>query len=194
MRDKPDRFQPVETWATDPAPWPSPRARPESRSKRCIFIATCWRSPMPSRARFSKPEQTKCSFAVRRWHSPLVLAAISSFRCAAGVPRFFCLPVRPTSFSTASQNTAERVMTAPTAYRAMTQGASQRDLAHVRCFVSAGEHLPFSTFRDWESQPAGESLTGSVRPSCCTSSSPVGCRRRSRAQRDARCPVTPPLS
>jgi 2-aminobenzoate-CoA ligase len=43
------------------------------------------------------------------------------------------------------------VMTAPTAYRAMTQSASQRNLTHVRHFVSAGEHLPLSTFRGWES-------------------------------------------
>ena len=41
------------------------------------------------------------------------------------------------------------LMTAPTAYRAMTEGAAKRDLAHVRHYVSAGEHLPAATLESW---------------------------------------------
>jgi 2-aminobenzoate-CoA ligase len=41
------------------------------------------------------------------------------------------------------------VMTAPTAYRAMTERARSIDFEHVRHFVSAGEHLPTPTFDAW---------------------------------------------
>ncbi|HEX3431108.1 MAG TPA: AMP-binding protein [Rhizomicrobium sp.] len=41
------------------------------------------------------------------------------------------------------------LMTAPTAYRAMTEGAERRDLSHVRHCVSAGEHLPAATLEAW---------------------------------------------
>jgi len=41
------------------------------------------------------------------------------------------------------------LMTAPTAYRAMTEAAAKRDLSHLRHFVSAGEHLPVATLRGW---------------------------------------------
>src|SRR5437016_3821860 len=41
------------------------------------------------------------------------------------------------------------LMTAPTAYRAMMEGAAKRDLAYVRHCVSAGEHLPATTLDGW---------------------------------------------
>lgn len=41
------------------------------------------------------------------------------------------------------------LMTAPTAYRAMTESAAKRDLSHVRHYVSAGEHLPATTLEGW---------------------------------------------
>jgi 2-aminobenzoate-CoA ligase len=41
-------------------------------------------------------------------------------------------------------------MTAPTAYRAMTERAASCDLASLRHCVSAGEHLPAATLRNWE--------------------------------------------
>ncbi|HTT84169.1 MAG TPA: AMP-binding protein [Rhizomicrobium sp.] len=42
------------------------------------------------------------------------------------------------------------LMTAPTAYRVMTERASRENLSHIRHYVSAGEHLPASTLGDWE--------------------------------------------
>jgi 2-aminobenzoate-CoA ligase len=42
------------------------------------------------------------------------------------------------------------LMTAPTAYRVMTQRAARCDLRHIRHFVSAGEHLPAPTLGGWE--------------------------------------------
>jgi 2-aminobenzoate-CoA ligase len=52
------------------------------------------------------------------------------------------------------------VMTAPTAYRAMTNAAAGRDLSHVRHFVSAGEHLPAATLEDWKTATAREIVNG----------------------------------
>jgi 2-aminobenzoate-CoA ligase len=52
------------------------------------------------------------------------------------------------------------VMTAPTAYRAMTEAAAKRDLAHVRHFVSAGEHLPAATLAGWRSATDGGIING----------------------------------
>lgn len=42
------------------------------------------------------------------------------------------------------------LMTAPTAYRAMTERAARCDLSFLRHCVSAGEHLPATTLRDWQ--------------------------------------------
>jgi 2-aminobenzoate-CoA ligase len=42
------------------------------------------------------------------------------------------------------------LMTAPTAYRVMTKRASRENLAHIRHYVSAGEHLPAPTLGGWE--------------------------------------------
>lgn len=42
------------------------------------------------------------------------------------------------------------LMTAPTAYRAMTERAASRDLSFLRQCVSAGEHLPATTLRAWQ--------------------------------------------
>ena len=41
------------------------------------------------------------------------------------------------------------LMTAPTAYRAITDRAARCDLSHLRHFVSAGEHLPAPTLEGW---------------------------------------------
>jgi 2-aminobenzoate-CoA ligase len=42
------------------------------------------------------------------------------------------------------------VMTAPTAFRVMAERAARENLAHIRHFVSAGEHLPAPTLGGWE--------------------------------------------
>ena len=52
------------------------------------------------------------------------------------------------------------VMTAPTAYRAMTARAAGSDLRFVRAFVSAGEHLPASTLQAWEGASGGTIING----------------------------------
>jgi 2-aminobenzoate-CoA ligase len=52
------------------------------------------------------------------------------------------------------------VMTAPTAYRAMTARARTLDLGHVRHFVSAGEHLPIPTFEAWRSATGKSIING----------------------------------
>ncbi|MBR8740271.1 benzoate-CoA ligase family protein [Nocardiopsis sp. MG754419] len=41
------------------------------------------------------------------------------------------------------------LFTAPTAYRAMAAGRGDHDLSTLRRCVSAGEHLPAATWRDW---------------------------------------------
>jgi 2-aminobenzoate-CoA ligase len=52
------------------------------------------------------------------------------------------------------------VMTAPTAYRAMTARARSIDLGFVRHFVSAGEHLPIPTFEAWRSATGKSIING----------------------------------
>ncbi len=49
------------------------------------------------------------------------------------------------------------LMTAPTAYRAMSARAARQDLSHVRHFVSAGEHLPVPTLEGWQ-RAAGKGI------------------------------------
>ncbi|MDZ4371625.1 MAG: AMP-binding protein [Phenylobacterium sp.] len=52
------------------------------------------------------------------------------------------------------------VMTAPTAYRAMTARASEVDLRHVRRFVSAGEHLPAGSWQNWKDATGAAIVNG----------------------------------
>lgn len=52
------------------------------------------------------------------------------------------------------------VMTAPTAYRAMTAKAGRTDLGFVRAFVSAGEHLAAETQRDWQGATGQAMING----------------------------------
>jgi len=52
------------------------------------------------------------------------------------------------------------VMTAPTAYRAMTARAATADLSSVRRFVSAGEHLPAASWNAWKAATGASIING----------------------------------
>lgn len=152
MRDKPDRFQPVETWASDPA----------------LLAFTSGTTGTPKATVHFHRDVLAIADAFPR--SILETAADDVFLCSAPMAFTFGLGghlVFPLRYGGASvllpscspeqlldciaEYRPSVVMTAPTAYRAMAPNASQRNLAHVRCFVSAGEHLPLSTFQEWES-------------------------------------------
>jgi 2-aminobenzoate-CoA ligase len=152
MRDKPDRFEAVETWATDPALLAFTSGT-TGKSKATVHF---------HRDVLAIADAFPCSILEAGADEVFLCSAPMAFTFGLGGHLVFPLRCGGASVLLPSCSPDQLldciaeyrpsvVMTAPTAYRAMTQGASQRDLAHVRCFVSAGEHLPFSTFRDWES-------------------------------------------
>ncbi|HEY2447174.1 MAG TPA: AMP-binding protein [Rhizomicrobium sp.] len=161
MRDKPDKFTSVETWATDPAllaftsgttgkPKATVHFHRDVLAIADSFPRSILRAGMDDVFLCSAPMAFTFGlgghvvFPLRYGGASVLLPACSPDQLLDAITEY-----RPSV-----------LMTAPTAYRAMTTGASQRNLAHVRRFVSAGEHLPVSTFRGWEAATGQRIVNG----------------------------------
>ena len=150
MREKPDSFEAVETYSTDPAliaftSGTTGSAKATVHFHRDILaIADCFpRSILETRA----DDLFLCSAPIAFTFGlgghiifPLRYGAASVLVPPAPPPRFIELvdEYRPTV-----------MMTAPTAYRAMSRAAAAMDLSHIRACVSAGEHLSPSSYNMW---------------------------------------------
>ncbi|HEY3776644.1 MAG TPA: AMP-binding protein [Rhizomicrobium sp.] len=151
MKDKPDHFHPVETWSTDPAllaftsgTTGHPKATVHFHRDVLAIADAFPRSILQTRA----DDVFLCSapmaftfglgghlvFPLRYGATSILLPGCTPDELLDAV-----LEYRPTV-----------LMTAPTAYRAMTGRVARHDLSHVRHFVSAGEHLPVATLSSWE--------------------------------------------
>jgi 2-aminobenzoate-CoA ligase len=150
MRDKPGSFASVETYANDPAllaftsgTTGNPKATVHFHRDVLAIADAFPRSILGVRA----DDRFICSapmaftfglgghvvFPLRYGASSVLLPACSPDQLLEAMSEY-----RPSI-----------VMTAPTAYRAMTAAAAQHDLSYVRHFVSAGEHLPATTLAGW---------------------------------------------
>jgi 2-aminobenzoate-CoA ligase len=151
MQAKAESFAPVETWASDPA----------------LLAFTSGTTGNPKATVHFHRDVLAIADAFPR--SILGVCADDRFLCSAPMAFTFGLGghlVFPLRYGASSvllpactpdqllDATCEYrpsiLMTAPTAYRATTQAAANRDLAHVRHFVSAGEHLPATTLDGWQ--------------------------------------------
>jgi 2-aminobenzoate-CoA ligase len=95
MRGKPDQFDAIETWATDPA--------------LVAFTSGTTGHPKATvhfRGRSCRRGRTMSFSAALRWRSRSVSADIWCFRCAMARRLCFCPAARPTSCSTRFGNTA----------------------------------------------------------------------------------------
>jgi 2-aminobenzoate-CoA ligase len=150
MRNKPESFATVETYASDPAlvaftsgTTGNPKATVHfhrdvlaiadafPRSILGVLADDCFLCSAPMAFTFGLGGHLV--FPLRYGASSVLLPACTPGQLLDAVCDF-----RPSI-----------LMTAPTAYRGMTEGAASRDLGHVRHFVSAGEHLPAATLDDW---------------------------------------------
>ena len=150
MRGKPESFTPVETYASDPA----------------LLAFTSGTTGNPKATVHFHRDVLAIADAFPR--SILGVCADDRFLCSAPMAFTFGLGghlVFPLRYGASSvlipsctpdqllDATCEYrpsiLMTAPTAYRAMTEAAEKRDLSHLRHYVSAGEHLPAATFHGW---------------------------------------------
>jgi 2-aminobenzoate-CoA ligase len=150
MRGKPESFATVETYASDPA----------------LLAFTSGTTGNPKATVHFQRDVLAIADAFPR--SILAVRADDSFLCSApmaftfGLGGHLVFPLRYGARSVLLPATTPEqlldamceyrpsiVMTAPTAYRAMTEGAGARDLSQVRHYVSAGEHLPATTFGGW---------------------------------------------
>ncbi|HEX4077775.1 MAG TPA: AMP-binding protein [Rhizomicrobium sp.] len=150
IRDKPDRFKAVDTFATDPA----------------LVAFTSGTTGNPKATVHFHRDVLAIADAFPR--SILRTQADDLFLCSAPMAFTFGLGghlVFPLRYGAASvllpactpdelldcvvEYRPSVLMTAPTAYRAMTERAVRHDLSHVRHFVSAGEHLPLPTLEGW---------------------------------------------
>ncbi|WP_067609141.1 benzoate-CoA ligase family protein [Nocardiopsis listeri] len=78
------------------------------------------------------------------------LGGLLIFPLRAGAATVLLERPRPEALLDAvTERGATILFTAPTAYRAMLAGRGDRDLSTLRRCVSAGEHLPADTWRDW---------------------------------------------
>jgi len=158
MRDKPDHFEAVGTLASDPAllaftsgTTGKPKATVHFHRDVLAIADAFPRSILETRT----DDLFLCSapmaftfglgghlvFPLRYGAASVLLPSCSPEQLLEAIAQY-----RPTV-----------VMTAPTAYRAMTEYASRHDLHHVRHFVSAGEHLPVATLQAWKSA-AGQGI------------------------------------
>jgi 2-aminobenzoate-CoA ligase len=161
MRDKDDSFAPVPTFAADPAliaftsgTTGGPKATTHYH-RDILAIADCFpRSILQTR----ETDIFLCSAPMAFTFGlgahvifPLRYGAASILIATPSPDRFLDVVIqyRPTI-----------VMTAPTAYRAMTERAKSVDFSHVRHFVSAGEHLPTPTFDAWRAATGYNIING----------------------------------
>ena len=152
MNDKPDCFHAVETFATDPA----------------LLAFTSGTTGLPKATVHFHRDVLAIADAFPR--SILGTRADDLFLCSAPMAFTFGLGahlVFPLRYGAASvllpggtpdalldavfEYRPSVLMTAPTAYRAVTARAARQDVSYVRHFVSAGEHLPAATLEGWGS-------------------------------------------
>lgn len=150
MKEKPDGFAPVETWSTDPA----------------LLAFTSGTTGQPKATVHFHRDVLAIADAFPR--SILHTRADDVFLCSAPMAFTFGLGghlVFPLRYGAASvllptctpdemldsllEHRPTVLMTAPTAYRAMTERAGRLDLSHLRHCVSAGEHLPALSLKNW---------------------------------------------
>ncbi|HEX3666448.1 MAG TPA: AMP-binding protein [Rhizomicrobium sp.] len=151
MKQKPGQFASVETWATDPA----------------LLAFTSGTTGQPKATVHFHRDLLAIADAFPR--SILHTNADDLFLCSAPMAFTFGLGghlVFPLRYGAASLLLPGRtpdelldamveycpsiVMTAPTAYRVMTERSARENLSHVRHYVSAGEHLPAPILGSWE--------------------------------------------
>jgi 2-aminobenzoate-CoA ligase len=151
MRGKPDQFDAIETWATDPA----------------LVAFTSGTTGHPKATVHFHRDVLAIADAFPR--SILQTRADDVFLCSAPMAFTFGLGghlVFPLRYGATSvllpgctpdelldavrEYRATVLMTAPTAYRAMTERAARHDLSFMRHYVSAGEHLPATTLSNWQ--------------------------------------------
>ncbi len=88
-----------------------------------------------------------CSPERRRWRSPSASARCCSSRCGPAAATLLLEKATPAELADAiAEYGVTIVSTAPTAYRAMLAAGKAEQLRGLRSPVSAGEHLPASTF------------------------------------------------
>ncbi|HEY3637437.1 MAG TPA: AMP-binding protein [Rhizomicrobium sp.] len=151
MKQKPDRFTAVETWATDPALLAFTSGT-TGKSKATVHYhrdVLAIADAFPRSILGTRPDDLFLCSAPMAFTFGLGGHLVFPLRYgAASVLLPACTPDQLLDAITEYRPTV--LMTAPTAYRAMTGRASGRDLSHVRHCVSAGEHLPASTLGNWE--------------------------------------------
>lgn len=152
VKRKPDRFDAVETFATDPA---------------LLAFTSGTTGPPKATVHFHRDVLAIADAFPR---SILGTRADDLFLCSAPMAFTFGLGghlVFPLRYGAASvllpgctpdalldavfEYRPSVLMTAPTAYRAITDRAARHDISCVRHFVSAGEHLPTATLERWRS-------------------------------------------
>jgi 2-aminobenzoate-CoA ligase len=150
MKEKRDRFNAVETWAADPA---------------LLAFTSGTTGPPKATVHFHRDVLAIADAFPR---SILKTRADDLFLCSAPMAFTFGLGghlVFPLRYGAASvllpgctpdalldavlEYRPSVLMTAPTAYRAVTERAARHDISQVRHLVSAGEHLPAATLQGW---------------------------------------------
>ena len=148
---KPVLFDAVKRAATMSRSSPSRPARPETRKRRCTSIAISSRLPTATRRTCWASRQPMSWSARPRSPTPLGSAG-SSFSRSASAPRRCCLRRRrPPILSVRSRPTRRRSPSpVPSIYhRILALKCAPKDLASLRCAVSAGDALPPKTFESW---------------------------------------------
>ncbi len=149
-RGKPEAFQAVETFGSDPAliaftSGTTGRAKATVHFHRDVMaIADCF----PRSILETRPDDRFLCSAPMAFTFGLGGHIVFPLRYgAASVLMPPCSPAQFIELVGAYKPTV--LMTAPTAYRAMARTASSMDLSFLRACVSAGEHLSPSSYKMW---------------------------------------------
>jgi 2-aminobenzoate-CoA ligase len=151
MREKADAFDAVATFATDPAliaftsgTTGSPKATVHFH-RDVLAIADCF----PRSILETRPDDLFLCSAPMAF--TFGLGGHVVFPLRYGAASVLVPPAAPARFlESAAEYRPSVLMTAPTAYRAMSRAASSLDLSHLRACVSAGEHLSPSSYAMWK--------------------------------------------
>ena len=151
MREKADSFEAVATFATDPAliaftsgTTGSPKATVHFH-RDVLAIADCF----PRSILETRPDDLFLCSAPMAF--TFGLGGHIVFPLRYGAASVLAPPAAPARFlELAAEHRPSVLMTAPTAYRAMSLAASSLDLSHLRACVSAGEHLSPSSYAMWK--------------------------------------------
>ncbi len=151
MREKPESFDAVETFASDPAliaftsgTTGSPKATVHFH-RDILAIADCF----PRSILGAWPDDVFLCSAPMAF--TFGLGGHIVFPLRHGAASVLVPPAAPAKFlEMVAEHRPTILMTAPTAYRAMARAASEMDLSHLRACVSAGEHLSPSSYTMWK--------------------------------------------